>query len=211
MRALARGGVEYVEVRALDICIFEPTGVCTDEMHFMEAFLALCLARSSDPIERRRSRQQLDHNHLLVARRGREPDLQLQRDGRAVSLKAWGAELLDQLGGICELLDADDPAPTLPARARQAAGEAARPGAHALGATPAGAAPLGQPALPSTRSRCPASTARGCSRQPATIAALQAQFAAEAAASLLEQEALERDDRGSFEDYLAHALGPDPA
>ena len=44
-----------------------------------------------------------------MARRGREADLQLQRDGRAVSLKAWGAELLDQLGGICELLDADDP------------------------------------------------------------------------------------------------------
>ncbi|MBS0389204.1 MAG: glutamate--cysteine ligase, partial [Proteobacteria bacterium] len=39
LRALARGGVEYVEVRALDICIFEPTGVCMDEMHFMEAFL----------------------------------------------------------------------------------------------------------------------------------------------------------------------------
>jgi len=69
MRALARGGVEYVEVRALDICIFEPIGICTDQMHFMEAFLALCLARSSDPIGGP-EQEQLDHNHLLVARRG---------------------------------------------------------------------------------------------------------------------------------------------
>ena len=209
IRALARGGVEYVEVRALDICIFEPTGVCTDEMHFMEAFLALCLALSSDPISGP-EQVQLDHNHWLVARCGREPDLQLQRAGRAVSLKAWGAELLDQLGGICELLDADDPGqPYRRALAKQL--EKLRdpertPSARHLQELRRSGAGFAE----YTRTLSGQHLARlfdGAGRD----SLLQAQFAAEAAESLLEQAAVERDDRGSFEEYLARALGSNPA
>ncbi len=123
-RALARGGVEYVEVRALDICIFEPTGVCTDEMHFMEAFLALCLLRDSEPIGAA-EQEQLDLNHLLVARRGREPGLQLQRSGRAVALAEWGAELLDQLDGHLRIARRRGSDAPLPAHARAAGRKAA--------------------------------------------------------------------------------------
>jgi glutamate--cysteine ligase len=208
MRALARGGVEYLEVRALDICIFEPTGVCTDEMHFMEAFLALCLARSSDPFGAS-EHAQLDHNHLLVARRGREPDLQLQRDGRAVSLKAWGAELLDQLGGICELLDADDPGqPYRRALAKQL--EKLRdpertPSARHLQELRRSGGGFAE----YTR----ALSAQHCARLLEAAGhdqGLLAEFAVEAAESLREQEAVELADRGSFADYLAQVLGPIP-
>jgi glutamate--cysteine ligase len=206
VHALARGGVEYVEVRALDLCIFEPTGVCPDEMHFMEAFLALCLARSSDPISAP-EQEQLDHNHLLVARQGREPDLQLQRAGRAVSLKAWGAELLDQLGGICELLDADDrEQPYRRALSKQL--EKLRdpertPSARHL--TELRRAGTGFEEY--TRALSAQHKQRlldGAGRD----LKLQATFAAEASESLLEQAAKERDDRGSFEEYLERALSP---
>ncbi len=207
MRALARGGVEYVEVRALDICIFEPTGICTDQMHFMEAFLTLCLARSSDPISGP-DQALLDHNHLLVARRGREADLQLHRDGREVSLKAWGAELLDQLGGICELLDGRDPAqPYRRALAKEL--EKLRdpertPSAQHLQALRRSGSSFAE----YTRALSAQHGARlreTTGRDPV----LQSEFAAEAAESLLEQEATERADRGSFEQYLARALAPD--
>ncbi len=208
MRALSRGGVEYVEVRALDICIFEPTGVCTDEMHFMEAFLALCLARSSDPIDAT-EQALLDNNHLLVARRGREADLQLQRDGRAVSLKAWGAELLDQLAGICELLDANDPAqPYRRALAKQL--EKLRDPER----TPSGRhlqelARSGSGFAEYTRelsSQHLATLLEKTGRDPV----VQAQFASEAAQSLLEQEAVERADRGTFGEFLTKTLAPQP-
>ena len=206
VHALARGGVEYVEVRALDICIFEPTGVCTDEMHFMEAFLALCLARSSDPISAA-EQEQLDHNHLLVARHGREPDLQLQRSGRAVSLKAWGAELLDQLSGICELLDGTDRAqPYRRALAKQM--EKLRdpertPSARhlqELRRSGVGFEEYTRGLSAQYRERLLDSAGRD--------PRVQAQFSAEAAESLAEQAAMERDDKGSFEDYLARALAP---
>ena len=49
-KALERAGVEYVEVRALDVSAFDPVGVNQDKMRYLEAFLALCLLkeRSTD-------------------------------------------------------------------------------------------------------------------------------------------------------------------
>ncbi|HUX74339.1 MAG TPA: glutamate--cysteine ligase [Steroidobacteraceae bacterium] len=102
--ALQRGGVEYVEVRALDVSAFDPVGVSQNKLRFVEAFLALCLIRESEPIDRG-EQDALDANHILVARRGREPDLCLRRDGRDTRMVDWARELLDDMQGVCELLD----------------------------------------------------------------------------------------------------------
>jgi glutamate--cysteine ligase len=108
VHALARGGVEYVEVRALDNSAFDAIGVNPRKLHFLEAFLQLLLMKDSAPIDSNEE-QEIEHNHLLTARRGREPGLKLERSGRSVSMADWAAELLDQLQGICELLDHADP------------------------------------------------------------------------------------------------------
>ncbi|MEP7315003.1 MAG: glutamate--cysteine ligase, partial [Pseudomonadota bacterium] len=105
--ALLRAGVEYVEVRALDVSAFDPVGVNQNKLRFLEAFLALCVLRSSPPIDRN-EQEHLDNNHLLVARRGREPGLQLWRDGRSETLTSWASEILDSMTGICEMLDHGD-------------------------------------------------------------------------------------------------------
>jgi glutamate--cysteine ligase len=108
-RALLRAGVEYVEVRALDVSAFDPVGVNQTKMRFLEAFLALCVLKDSPPIDES-EQTLLDENHLLVARRGREPGLALWREGRSVSMESWATELLDSMTGICEVLDRGDPA-----------------------------------------------------------------------------------------------------
>jgi glutamate--cysteine ligase len=77
--ALHRAGVEYVEVRALDVSVLDPVGVNLNKMRFLEAFLAMCVLRDSPP-QSVDDQHQLDDNHLQVARRGREPGLMLQRD-----------------------------------------------------------------------------------------------------------------------------------
>jgi glutamate--cysteine ligase len=107
-KALLRGGVEYVEVRALDVSAFDPVGVNQNKLRFLEAFLALCLMRESPMID---STEQaaLDRNHVIVARRGREVGLTLVRDGRDVPMIEWAREILDQMQGVCELLDEGDP------------------------------------------------------------------------------------------------------
>ena len=108
-KALLRAGVEYVEVRALDVSAFDPVGVNQHKLRFLEAFVALCLLKESAPIDADEEAA-LDANHLAVARRGREPGLELEREGRRVSMTSWAAELLDSMEGICELLDHGDPA-----------------------------------------------------------------------------------------------------
>ena len=108
-KALRRAGVEYVEVRALDVSAFDPVGVNQNKLRFLEAFVALCLMKASDPIADS-EQQALDENHIAVARRGRDPNLTLWRDGRTVSMHDWARELLDSMAGICELLDQGDPA-----------------------------------------------------------------------------------------------------
>jgi glutamate--cysteine ligase len=106
-QALRRGGVEYVEFRALDVSAFDPVGVNQNKLRFLEAFAALCVLKQSDPIGAS-EQGQLDANHAVVARRGREPGLTLNRNGRSVELRAWAMELIDSMRGICEMLDRGD-------------------------------------------------------------------------------------------------------
>jgi glutamate--cysteine ligase len=108
-KALRRAGVEYVEVRALDVSAFDPVGVNQNKLRFLEAFLALCLLRDSEPIGRG-EQEALDENHVRVARHGRDPKLTLNREGREFPMSEWALELLDAMQGLCEMLDQGEPA-----------------------------------------------------------------------------------------------------
>jgi glutamate--cysteine ligase len=108
-KALRRAGVEYVEVRALDVSAFDPVGVNQNKLRFLEAFVALCLMKDSPPIADA-EQGTLDQNHIAVARRGRDPALLLRREGRDAPMREWARELLDSMAGLCELLDQGDPA-----------------------------------------------------------------------------------------------------
>jgi glutamate--cysteine ligase len=107
--ALRRGGVEYIEMRALDVSAFDPVGVNQTKLRFLEAFAALCVLKSSPPLDDS-EQEAIDDNFLKVARRGREPGLNLERDGRQLPLSTWAHEILDSMAGICELLDEGNPA-----------------------------------------------------------------------------------------------------
>ena len=106
-KALRRGGVQYVEMRSLDVSAFDPVGVNQNKLRFLEAFAAFCVLGASPPIESS-EQPELDGNHALVAREGRRPGLTLRRDGRAVSLRDWAREIVDSMRGVCELLDDGD-------------------------------------------------------------------------------------------------------
>jgi glutamate--cysteine ligase len=199
--ALRRGGVEYIEMRALDVSAFDPVGVNQTKLRFLEAFAVLCLLKASPPIGSG-EQEAIDDNFLKVARRGREPGLNLERDGRHLPLSAWASEILDGMAGICELLDE---------------GEASRPYTTALRAqqekirdaerTPS-ARLLRE--LATTGENFHALVLR-TSRQhkdyilalPETNEGRLAEFEVEAHESLAKQAKVEATDTGSFEDYLA--------
>ena len=102
--ALQRGGVEYVEIRSLDINVFDPVGVNQNVMRFMEAFLVFCLLSESAPLDEA-GLDEAAKNQSLTARRGRDPELLLSRDGSQLSLVEWGGEILDGVRSVAELID----------------------------------------------------------------------------------------------------------
>jgi glutamate--cysteine ligase len=106
--ALRRGGVQYVEMRSLDVSAFDPVGVNQNKLRFLEAFAAYCVLGESPPIEPA-EQSELDGNHARVAREGRRPGLALRRAGRDVPLRDWALEIVDGMRGVCELLDGGDP------------------------------------------------------------------------------------------------------
>jgi glutamate--cysteine ligase len=199
--ALRRGGVEYIEMRALDCSVFDPVGVNRNKLRFLEAFAALCLLRHSPPISTT-EQQAIDDNFLKVARRGREPGLHLQRDGRQLPLAAWAAEILDGMQGICELLDAGDAArpysAALQAQTTKITDSALTPSARLLHELRTGNEDFFSATLRISRAH------QDYFRSlPAPNAGRLAEFEAEAAESHAKQAAIEAARTGNFEDYLA--------
>lgn len=105
-QALRQRGVEYIEVRALDVSAFDPLGVHESQLRFVEAFLIYCLLLDSEPLSLQEERE-IDINQQRVACRGRQPGLSLLRRGETVPLSDWAREVLDGMEGVCELLDAN--------------------------------------------------------------------------------------------------------
>lgn len=102
--ALRRAGVEYVEVRTLDLSPTDPVGLNRDQMLFLETLLVHCLLADSPPIGAQEQRE-IDARDLAVARHGRRPGLELPGGGGARALKAWGLETIERLRPIADALD----------------------------------------------------------------------------------------------------------
>lgn len=104
--ALRRGGVEYVEIRSLDLNVSDPAGINQNTMRFIEAFLIYCLLEES-PFFESASFDEALQNQSLTAKRGREPGLELRRDGKPVTLAKWAEEIVDKTAAVAELVDRD--------------------------------------------------------------------------------------------------------
>ena len=105
--ALRRGGIEYVEVRSLDINVNDPAGINQNTMRFMEAFLVYCLLEDSPPLDAAVF-EETQHNQTGTAKQGRDPAFRLQRDGEEVALASWAGEIVDKVLSIAELIDASE-------------------------------------------------------------------------------------------------------
>ena len=108
LHALTGRGVEYVEVRSLDVDPFSPVGIDPVTMRFLDVFLLHCLLAESPP-DTREEIGVIAQNQYCVAERGREPGVRLRRDGAQAGLAEWGSELLRDCAPIAEALDAATP------------------------------------------------------------------------------------------------------
>ncbi|HSQ72306.1 MAG TPA: glutamate--cysteine ligase [Rubrivivax sp.] len=105
LHALRERGVEYIEVRCMDLDPFVPVGIAADTMRFLDVFLLHCLLADSPP-DTPAEIAALGRNQHHTASHGREPGLRLERGGESVLLTDWAAELLRQCAPIAAALDA---------------------------------------------------------------------------------------------------------
>jgi glutamate--cysteine ligase len=104
LHALTERGVEYVEVRSLDVDPFSPIGVAADTMRFFDVFLLHCLLAESPP-DTPEEIATIAQNQYHVAERGREPGLELRRRGETIALADWGRALLAECAPLAAALD----------------------------------------------------------------------------------------------------------
>ena len=102
--ALKRGGIEYIEIRSLDVNVYDPVGINQDTMRFIESFMIFCLLEESPLIDEVENRE-IMKNYSDTSSHGRKPGFNLSRDGKTVSLKSWATEIIDGVLKIASLID----------------------------------------------------------------------------------------------------------
>ena len=197
--ALRKRGVMYAEVRALDVNAYDPVGADAPALRFIEALLALCLLTESPPVSAD-EQAVINHNQSETARRGRDLQLELQRDGHGIKLQAWAREITDQMDGICEILDGGENAlpytASLRARREELADPERLPSARILTDMRAHNESFLQFAQRLSEQH------RRYFLQRKLPPAAQEEFARLARESLEKQARIEAADRLSFDDYL---------
>ncbi|HIE1843221.1 glutamate--cysteine ligase [Pseudomonas aeruginosa] len=104
IQALMTRGVQYVEVRCLDINPFLPLGIDLRQARFLDAFLLFCVLQESPQLGHDEQRS-ASENFLKVVKEGRRPGLQLLHNGEQVELQTWASELLETIQPFASLLD----------------------------------------------------------------------------------------------------------
>jgi glutamate--cysteine ligase len=108
VEALCSRGVQYIEVRCMDIDPFEPLGISLETGRFLDAFLLFC-ALDESPFTNVDEGQENDNNFALTVKYGRQPDLKLVHVGQEISLKEWGLSLLEKIENVAQILDKEKP------------------------------------------------------------------------------------------------------
>jgi glutamate--cysteine ligase len=198
LEALCTRGVQYIEVRCMDVDPFSPVGISLETSRFLDVFLLHCALDDSPWTDAAESAEN-GRNFALAVNEGRRPGLMLARGGRPVGLREWGLELLDRMLPAAQLLDA------------QHGGDV-----HVRALATQRAALLAPDSLPSARAldaiRSHGSfTAFGLAQSRQHAADFHARplaqeeqlaFEAMARASLAEQEQIERSQSGSFDEFI---------
>ena len=199
IQALMARGVQYIEVRCLDINPFLPLGIDLTEARFLDAFLLFCALQDSPLLDSQECHACTD-NFLSVVKQGRQPDLRLQRGGQPVALRAWAEELLERIEPLAELLDqsqaCDAHRQALQAQRAKVADVSLTPSAQALAQLQQGES-FSQFALRQSKRHAQYFRSNPLSAEQ------QAAFEAAAAKSLAEQADLEALDEGDFDSFAA--------
>lgn len=106
LACLLEQGVQYIEVRLLDVNPYLPLGIDEQQIKFLDSFLLFCLLSDSPEHDDQLCRE-VTENSAATVYKGRDSELMLNDQGKSVSLRDWGSALITGIAESAALLDTD--------------------------------------------------------------------------------------------------------
>ena len=97
-------GINYIELRSIDLNPFNPIGIDQDTLNFLEIFSLYCTLKESKKI----SSDEFNlykNNDKKVAIEGRKPGLRLINDDKKVLLNNWALEIIEEMQILADNFD----------------------------------------------------------------------------------------------------------
>ncbi len=106
LNSLKNDGIEYIEIRTLDINPFYKCGLVRHDMKFLHLFLIYMAIKSESDYGDWQKEAKI--NEERVAERAYDESMRLLKDGEEVTLKQWASEIINEMYGMCEVLGIGD-------------------------------------------------------------------------------------------------------
>ncbi len=106
LNSLENDGIEYVEVRTLDINSFYQYDLVRQDMKFLHLFLIYSLIKDESDYEDWQKEAKINEEN--TAESAYTESMRLIRDGEKITLKTWAAEIINEMYGMCEVLGFDE-------------------------------------------------------------------------------------------------------
>ena len=102
LNSLKDDGIEYIEIRTLDINPFYQCGLVRHDMNFLHLFLIYMLVKQESDYPLWQEEAKINEEN--AAERAYVDSMRLLRDGEEVTLKSWAADIINEMYGMCEVL-----------------------------------------------------------------------------------------------------------
>ncbi|NVK86672.1 MAG: glutamate--cysteine ligase [Gammaproteobacteria bacterium] len=199
-KALRNGGIEYIEVRALDINPFSSVGVTQQQLNFIDIFMLHSVMHCS-PLITEREEAENKKNFARVVKGGRDRELYLWRNNRQQAVGDLARALFDEFYIAAAMLDKAYQTEDFSATLATLAEQIKNPELTLSGQVIAAIQQRGDGFFPFAMSLSEQYKAEflAASVDPAK----HKMFTAEAARSLAEQNEIEQNDDKTFAEFLA--------
>lgn len=105
LNSLKDSGIEYIEIRTLDINPFYQCGIVNRDMKFLHLFLIYMLVKDESDYLAWQNEAKI--NEERTAESGYVDSMRLLRDGCEVTLKDWAHEIINEMYDMCDELGID--------------------------------------------------------------------------------------------------------
>jgi len=106
LNSLNEDGIEYIEIRTLDINPFYKCGLVLHDMKFLQLFLIYMLVKTESDYSL--WQQEAKINEENVAEKAYVDSMRLLKDGNEVTLKSWASDIINEMFGMCEVLGIEE-------------------------------------------------------------------------------------------------------